>query len=875
VGLHFFNNNHVGIIRLILGLFYILMTGVMVFWIHLQEFNARHGDSQAVKSVIFPVFTKMMWLSALSSLIVALLMFYVPVELTDGNESHARWMYPFAFTLQHAVMEGVAFLLMQKGCGKYAARRAGRWTALWCLITLVANTLGYTRDVELAIVAQLIWDSSMLVFYFFLWVLPEDKLFRRPAAIPYAKFWFFFRVVELTLYSMAQSPIFTVSQVGKCGYVFGPLLIFTLFQPFVMYVTLLADSRWWQGIEMATDERFSIHSPLGGLDISLSSAQALAVTMDTMLENRSARLLNFAHISINKSQLLGQGSFSRVYRGTYKTQQCAIKLIYTMDLTESVMQRVAAEATILSSMKHPNIVHIYGVSVLPPSVCILLELCAYGSLSDILRGESGGAHKKKPLFLTEMDRVFLALGCAKGVAALHSLGSQVVHRDIKSLNFLVDKQLNVKLADLELGVEEDCAARTVSIDGALLENWAAPELLMGEVYSQKCDIYSLTLVLWEIFSNLVPFADQQKTIKSVVLRGGRPDVPKCPPAYHQMLELGWAADPSVRPSAADMVEMLDRILAGCCNGLLVQLEATSNIPGFIDAFFVSDCGSEFCERILKNRLNLWNKKSFSDSQPCLYGERGTNGVTDSTNPLNNVEIRGNDSTGSRNSCEALAKAERLSTELSYLFNKIEEDVVWRQVDELSDPVIILTGRAPHIIVKASMAWLSLLGTTASQVFGHCLEDFVMNEVENAEDNDEIVSSLQCFYDTLRSLVVAHCILPLRTRQRKILFSLHAHPIYRRADTSTLPEHQRPRYHLQTTHSTTDDSKESSPVAFFAVYMNNFMRNTDGSKAFDNGPLSPLPSSDTVFSINRESSSFYTTHTTPTGTVLNPGPEDDL
>jgi serine/threonine protein kinase len=107
-----------------------------------------------------------------------------------------------------------------------------------------------------------------------------------------------------------------------------------------------------------------------------------------------------------------------------------------MDLTEEVIQRVAAEATILSSLQNPNIIHIYGISVLPPSVCILLEVCEFGSLSDILRGDTGGGRVKLPLSLTITDRMHLALGCARGVAALHALGHGVVHRDIKSLNFL-------------------------------------------------------------------------------------------------------------------------------------------------------------------------------------------------------------------------------------------------------------------------------------------------------------------------------------------------------------------------------------------------------------------------------------------------------
>ena len=90
------------------------------------------------------------------------------------------------------------------------------------------------------------------------------------------------------------------------------------------------------------------------------------------------KLLNFAYITLDKKKTLGSGSFSKVYKGAYKSEQCAIKLIYTVDLTIDVIMRVASEAQILSRISHTNIVKIFGVSVLPPSVCILLEFCEFG-----------------------------------------------------------------------------------------------------------------------------------------------------------------------------------------------------------------------------------------------------------------------------------------------------------------------------------------------------------------------------------------------------------------------------------------------------------------------------------------------------------------
>lgn len=120
----------------------------------------------------------------------------------------------------------------------------------------------------------------------------------------------------------------------------------------------------------------------------------------------TATLISFSQISYDKKNLIGYGSFSKVYKGKFKAKECAIKLVYTMDLTEEDICRVAAEATILSSVNSLNVVNIFGVTVLPPSVCVVLELCAYGSLSDVLR-------YPKALTLSFQDQLFLCLGCAK------------------------------------------------------------------------------------------------------------------------------------------------------------------------------------------------------------------------------------------------------------------------------------------------------------------------------------------------------------------------------------------------------------------------------------------------------------------------------
>lgn len=157
-------------------------------------------------------------------------------------------------------------------------------------------------------------------------------------------------------------------------------------------------------------------------------------------------------------------------RGTYKRVPCAIKVIFSSDVTEEDVNKAAVEATILSSVKSPNIIDIYGICVNPPNLCMVLEICSLGSLSDVLRN---GKYD-----LGIVDKLFLAWGCCSGVSALHAFSANIVHRDIKSMNFLVDSQLNAKLADLELGQVEALSTKTMPKDAPdnFLLNWMPPEV---------------------------------------------------------------------------------------------------------------------------------------------------------------------------------------------------------------------------------------------------------------------------------------------------------------------------------------------------------------------------------------------------------------
>lgn len=438
--------NQIGILMVIAGFMNIVASLITVIWIKRKEREAQaeDGADDAAKSVIFPVFVKLLWISIVVNIYAGAVITVVPFDPVGHNNGLSSNLYASMSAFQHFIIEGTAFLLMQKGCGSNAGKIAFKYALIWALTTYIMKYFIFSSGGWEGNVIEMVWNFIMAAFYIAVWVVPQKNLYRRPAAIYYAKFWTYYRALAVIITIMMF--VRATADLGSCGYIIVQVVLFSVIEPFVVYWTLLKDSRWWQGLDV--EEQASRHasyedirSPLLGTDFSLTSAQSLAATMDHIRLQGSVKMLNFACIKIDFRRHLGSGSFSKVYRGSYRRQDCAIKLIYTVDLTADIIRRVAAEASILSSIRHANVVHIYGVSVLPPSVCLILELCSFGSLSDIIRGYGfdWSTSQRYPLSLHRLDCLYLALGCARGLAAVHNFDPSLCHRDVKSFNFLGKK----------------------------------------------------------------------------------------------------------------------------------------------------------------------------------------------------------------------------------------------------------------------------------------------------------------------------------------------------------------------------------------------------------------------------------------------------
>jgi serine/threonine protein kinase len=143
----------------------------------------------------------------------------------------------------------------------------------------------------------------------------------------------------------------------------------------------------------------------------------------------------------------------------------------------------------LAKFRHPNIVLLVGICSISPNLAIITEYIERGSLYDIL-------HKKKTK-LSDNDKRMIVKQILSSLTYLHE--HEVVHRDIKSHNFLVDDNLTVKLCDFGLARHKSTLNQgSMQFSGTPV--YMAQELFMKKSYDHSVDVFALGTLIYEIYT---------------------------------------------------------------------------------------------------------------------------------------------------------------------------------------------------------------------------------------------------------------------------------------------------------------------------------------------------------------------------------------
>lgn len=252
---------------------------------------------------------------------------------------------------------------------------------------------------------------------------------------------------------------------------------------------------------------------------------------------------------------IGIGSYGEVYRGQWRQTDVAVKRFLEQEVSEGVLEEFKAEVSLMRRLRHPNILQFMGACTAPPNLCIVTQYIPRGSLFKLL-------HRTPGFQPDERRRLQMALDIARGMNYLHTCRPPVIHRDLKTPNLLVDKDLTIKVCDFGLSrVRRSTWLSTKSQAGT--PEWTAPEVLRSQSYNEKSDVYSWGVILWELVTNEEPWADKgaMQVVGAVGWGHERLPIPADARPDVQELIARCFADQSKRPSFAEIIPILKRMIA--------------------------------------------------------------------------------------------------------------------------------------------------------------------------------------------------------------------------------------------------------------------------------------------------------------------------
>ncbi|EGG21282.1 hypothetical protein DFA_01163 [Cavenderia fasciculata] len=194
------------------------------------------------------------------------------------------------------------------------------------------------------------------------------------------------------------------------------------------------------------------------------------------------------------SMKIGEGAAGEVFVVTrLKTNtKVAIK---KMPLNQQNMKLLITEIGIMKSCKHPNIIEYFDSYLVNDSLWVAMEFMGGGCLTEVLEQFS-------TVQLNEPQIAYICLETLKGLAYVHN--QHRIHRDIKSDNILLGSDGSVKLADFGYAAQlTKNKQKRVTIVGT--PYWMAPELIRGQNYDRKVDIWSLGIMAMEMAESEPPY----------------------------------------------------------------------------------------------------------------------------------------------------------------------------------------------------------------------------------------------------------------------------------------------------------------------------------------------------------------------------------
>lgn len=279
-----------------------------------------------------------------------------------------------------------------------------------------------------------------------------------------------------------------------------------------------------------------------------------------MLESEPQKAVEIDPADLMTQRLLIAGPTADIFAGELNGGAVAIKE-YRRRSRLTLQQQLAfwREVRNFGSLEHPNLVRLIGACTLGTPMRIVTELCEGGSLYELL-------YERCEVELSSRQRRSISSGISSGMAYLHGLQPQIIHRDLTSFNCLLRANIMTPMDEVVVKVgnfglarmkEGDARRQAMTSDVGTLV-WMAPEILANEDYDAKVDVYSFGIILFEVLCRSPPFEDLDVlAFQEAVTSGVRPDIDllpaDTPSDLVDLMTRCWSQDPGLRPNFADVV----------------------------------------------------------------------------------------------------------------------------------------------------------------------------------------------------------------------------------------------------------------------------------------------------------------------------------
>ncbi|XP_050269707.1 LEAF RUST 10 DISEASE-RESISTANCE LOCUS RECEPTOR-LIKE PROTEIN KINASE-like 1.4 isoform X8 [Quercus robur] len=257
--------------------------------------------------------------------------------------------------------------------------------------------------------------------------------------------------------------------------------------------------------------------------------------------------------NFDTSRELGDGGFGTVYYGKlHDGRVVAVKRLYENNLKR--VEQFMNEVEILTKIRHKNLVTLYGcTSKRSQELLLVYEYIPNGTVADHLHG-----NRSKSGLLTWPVRLSIAIESAEALAYLHV--SDVIHRDVKTNNILLDEKFQVKVADFGLSRLFPTDVTHVSTAPQGTPGYVDPEYFQCYQLTQKSDVYSFGVVLMELISSL-PAVDMNRHRQDINLVNMAVNKTQNN-ALHELVDplLGFEKDYTVKKMTTSVAELAFRCL---------------------------------------------------------------------------------------------------------------------------------------------------------------------------------------------------------------------------------------------------------------------------------------------------------------------------